>query len=71
MSQIALPLGAGREGPSRIVLGNANAHVFDALALAATWPFRTALLAGPAVNPRTAQPAASSVTADSPRMQPT
>lgn len=47
MSQIALPLGAGREGPSRIVLGNANAHVFEALALAATWPFRTAVLAGP------------------------
>lgn len=47
MSQIALPLGAGQHGPAQIVLGNANAHVFDALALASTWPFRTAVLAGP------------------------
>jgi hypothetical protein len=46
MSQIALPLGAGH-GPAQIVLGNANAHVFEAMALAATWPFRTAVLAGP------------------------
>lgn len=47
-SQIALPLrgGAGR-GPSRIVLGNANAHVFDALAAPESWPFRTAVLTGP------------------------
>lgn len=46
MSQIALPL-AGREGPSRIVVGEANAGVIEALAVAATWPYRTAVLAGP------------------------
>lgn len=47
MSQIALPLMVGASGPSRIVLGNANAAAFEAMALAATWPFRTAVLAGP------------------------
>jgi hypothetical protein len=47
MGQIALPLKAGRPGPSRIVVGNANAAVLDALATAATWPFRTAVLKGP------------------------
>jgi len=47
MSQIALPLVAGASGPSRIVLGNANAAAFEAMALAATWPFRSAVLAGP------------------------
>lgn len=47
MTQIALPLAAGSEGPARIVLGSANAHVFEALAAAPSWPFRTALLAGP------------------------
>ena len=46
--QIALPLAAGPgAGPSRIVVGNANAHVVDALAQAESWPFRTAVLAGP------------------------
>lgn len=46
--QIALPLAAGPgAGPSRIVVGNANAHVVDAMAQAASWPFRTAVLAGP------------------------
>ncbi len=47
MSQIALPLVAGADGPSRIVIGNANASVLEAMALASTWPFRTAVLAGP------------------------
>lgn len=47
MSQIALPLSAGASGPSRIVIGNANAAALEAMALAATWPFRTAVLAGP------------------------
>lgn len=48
MSQIALPLGmAGGAGPSRIVAGNANAQVLEALANPAAWPFRTAVLAGP------------------------
>lgn len=46
--QIALPLAAGPgAGPSRIVVGSANAHVVDAMAQAASWPFRTAVLAGP------------------------
>jgi chromosomal replication initiation ATPase DnaA len=47
MSQIALPLSAGREGPSRIVVGSANQAVFEAMALVSNWPFRTALLLGP------------------------
>ena len=47
MSQIALPLSAGRGGPSRIVVGSANAAVFEAMALVAGWPFRTAVLLGP------------------------
>lgn len=48
MSQIALPLIPGGTGaPSRIVVGNANQAVFEALAAAASWPFRTAILAGP------------------------
>ena len=47
MSQIALPLKAGALAPSRIVLGNANAAALEALATAQTWPFRTAVLAGP------------------------
>lgn len=33
--------------PRRIVVGAANAHVIEALAAAPTWPFRTAVLAGP------------------------
>lgn len=46
--QIALPLaGSGAHAPSRIVVGSANAQVFEALAAAAAWPFRTAVLAGP------------------------
>jgi chromosomal replication initiation ATPase DnaA len=48
MSQIALPLQTGPgAGPARIVVGSANRAVFDALAAPATWPYRTALLAGP------------------------
>lgn len=47
MSQIALPLAPGSSGPSRIVIGNANAAVADALGRAETWPFSTAVLTGP------------------------
>jgi hypothetical protein len=47
MSQIALPLRARHGGPSRIVVGDANAAVFEAFAMASAWPFRTAVLAGP------------------------
>ena len=47
MSQIALPLPAGSTGPSRIVVGAANAHVAEALAAPEAWPFRTAVLTGP------------------------
>ena len=47
MSQIALPLKAGSGGPQRIVIGAANAHVADALAHPASWPFRTAVITGP------------------------
>ncbi len=47
MSQIALPLKSGAAGPSRIVVGNANAHVAEALGQPETWPFRTAVLTGP------------------------
>lgn len=47
MSQIALPLSASSSGPSRIIVGNANAHVAEALANPHSWPFRTAVLTGP------------------------
>ncbi|MCC6925331.1 ATPase [Novosphingobium sp.] len=47
MGQIALPLKAGGHGPSRIVLGPANQAAVEALAMAQTWPFRTAVLSGP------------------------
>ncbi len=47
MSQIALPLAPGKTGPSRIVIGAANAHVAEALANPDNWPFRTAVLSGP------------------------
>lgn len=47
-SQIALPLKlAGADGPARIVLGEANRAVAEALAAPETWPFRTAVLIGP------------------------
>ncbi|MEO6716511.1 MAG: ATPase [Novosphingobium sp.] len=48
MTQIALPLAsAGSAGPSRIVSGNANADIIEALAKPEAWPFRTAVLSGP------------------------
>jgi chromosomal replication initiation ATPase DnaA len=47
MSQIVLPLNVGSGAPSRIVLGSANRAAIEALAAAATWPFRTAILFGP------------------------
>jgi hypothetical protein len=47
MSQIALPLAAAMNGPNRIVVGSANAAIFEACAAVASWPFRTAVLSGP------------------------
>ena len=44
--QIPLPL-AATAAPGRIVTGNANAAVLDALAQSASWPFHTAILFGP------------------------
>lgn len=47
-SQIALPLLPREEGgPQRIVIGNANAHVIEALRDPGAWPFHTAILTGP------------------------
>ena len=46
MVQIARPLHAG-PGPGRIVVGNANGAVIDALQRGETWPFHTAILVGP------------------------
>ncbi len=47
MSQFALPLAANGRGPARIVVGNANRHVSEALVATQSWPFRTAVLTGP------------------------
>ena len=47
MSQIALPLSRIGSGPARIVLGEGNAHIAEALAHPGKWPFRTAVLTGP------------------------
>src|SRR5260221_1551013 len=48
MSQIALPLGmGGAAGPSRIVVGNANAAAIEALGSSVSWPFGAAVLSGP------------------------
>jgi chromosomal replication initiation ATPase DnaA len=47
MSQIALPLHRSAAGPARIVLGEGNAAVAEALAHPESWPFRTAVLTGP------------------------
>ena len=48
MSQIALPLDLrGSSDPDRIVIGNANRAVYEALAESSAWPFRTAILTGP------------------------
>ncbi|MFZ9395318.1 MAG: ATPase [Erythrobacter sp.] len=47
-TQIALPLALPGSGEARrIVIGNANATVFEALSNPQAWPFRTAVLAGP------------------------
>lgn len=49
MSQIALPLSiSGSAGPQRVVVGAGNIAVADAFAAPADWPFRTAILLGPA-----------------------
>ena len=47
MSQIVLPLHVASGVPSRIVVGNANRAAIEALDVAQTWPFRTAILFGP------------------------
>ncbi|MBO6767779.1 MAG: ATPase [Erythrobacter sp.] len=48
-SQIALPLiPAGSRQPTSIVVGSGNRAVAEALAMPETWPFRTAILHGPA-----------------------
>lgn len=48
MSQIALPFAHRLDtDPERIVVGNANAAVVEALREPSAWPFRTAILAGP------------------------
>jgi hypothetical protein len=47
-SQIALPLAAGAPaGAQRIVIGNANAAVIEALQAPTRWPFHVAVLIGP------------------------
>jgi len=49
MSQIALPLTLRTAtDPASIVIGNANRNVLEALSEPSTWPFRTAVLTGPA-----------------------
>lgn len=45
--QLPLPL-VGDASPSRILVGPANAAVLDALSRPESWPFRTAVLFGPA-----------------------
>ena len=48
MSQIALPLDLrAKSDPDRIVIGNANLGVYEALSEPARWPFHTAVLTGP------------------------
>lgn len=47
MRQIALPLTPAGTGAPRIVVGNANAGVVEALGDPEHWPFHTAILAGP------------------------
>lgn len=48
MSQIVLPLSLRRELEQiRIVVGNANQSVVDALRDPSPWPFRTAIMLGP------------------------
>jgi len=50
VKQIALPLstGPGATSPSRIIVGAGNAEVVEALRDPSRWPFRTAVLSGPA-----------------------
>lgn len=48
VTQIALPLSLeGKAGPERIVIGNANAHVVEALREPERWPYGVAVLTGP------------------------
>lgn len=48
VSQIALPLDvSANKGAQRIVIGNANASVIEALREPERWPFHTAILSGP------------------------
>lgn len=48
MSQIALPIDArDSDAEARVVVGNANRAVVDALGTPKDWPFRTAVLIGP------------------------
>jgi len=48
MRQIALPLAvASGQGPTRIVVGNANEAVLEAFDEPSNWPFGTAVLSGP------------------------
>jgi hypothetical protein len=47
MRQIALPLTPAGSGAARIVVGNANLSVVEALSDPSRWPFGTAVLAGP------------------------
>lgn len=48
MSQIALPLAQhSGHGAARIIIGNANSQVLEALREPARWPFGTAVLTGP------------------------
>ncbi|MCT2400479.1 HdaA/DnaA family protein [Novosphingobium mangrovi (ex Huang et al. 2023)] len=46
MRQIALPLSSASDSPPRIVVGNSNAAVIEALGEPGKWPFHTAILAG-------------------------
>lgn len=49
MTQIALPLSHHHaDDPDRIVVGNSNARVIEALQNPASWPFRAAILTGEA-----------------------
>lgn len=53
-SQIALPLTIARNGElQRIVVGNANASVIEALRNPQSWPFRAAVLTGPSRSGKT------------------
>ncbi len=46
--QTALPLASsGADGARRIVIGNANSAVLDAIQTSQNWPFHTAILTGP------------------------